>query len=149
MRQLHRALFLRARITSIRICRRAIRSASLSCRSSSMANCSSRRCGRSMKSASALRVRISKKMPASRFTKVFEQSSGHRSESRRHAAAGNCLRTRYALGERSRRVHAQNPLRSCVISEYPTATCRKARSAATPTCRFDRAARKNSARAPS
>ena len=77
----------------------------------------------------------------------FPRHDRHRSEPRRHAAAGNRHRARHALAPRKRWPTPRRCTRWCAGSTSATATCRKARSAATPTCRCVRAGRASSARA--
>ena len=65
----------------------------------------------------------------------FPRHDRHRPEPRRHAAAGDRLRAGHALGARRRWPTRRRCTRWCAGSASATATCRKARSAATPTCR--------------
>ena len=67
---------------------------------------------------------------------------GHRPEPRRHAAAGDRDRARHALHRRGRGLCARSCTRSSPGSASATATCRKAASAATPTCRCASPARR-------
>ena len=78
----------------------------------------------------------------------FHGAVRHRPEPRRHAAARDRLRARHALGRRGGRLHEASCTRWCAISTSATATCRKARSAATPTSRCAARAEQASARAP-
>ena len=63
------------------------------------------------------------------------RTSGHRPQPRRHAAARDRVGARAALGARRPSPTSRRCTRWCAISRSATATCRKDRSAATPTCR--------------
>ena len=98
--------------------------------------------GTARRRRSASRARTSRRTRASRCTRTLHGMSRHRPEPRGHAAARDRLRARSALGRRGRHVRARRSTRSCATSTFATATCRKARSAATRTCRCAAKARR-------
>ena len=102
--------------------------------------------GRRRRSASASRAPTSRRTRASRCTRT-SPAVRHRPQPRRHAAPRDRVRARHALRRRKPAPTCARSMRSSATSGSPTATCRKGRSAATPTSRCGRSARRSSARA--
>ena len=135
----------RARTTSTPISRRAIRSASTSCRSSHGGSSTSCSTDGGTENRAASRAPISRRTRASRCTKTSPACPASTSIAPARRSSRSCRSPTCAPPPKPALTCARS-MRSSATSRSPTATCRRGRSVATPTSRCGRSARRSSAR---